>query len=99
MALTTAVFVGDSHKWVDELAAKAKSFKIGAGKEDGIDLAPVAYKDLKDRIVRIIKSAPGEGAKIVLDGSDFVHPQFPQGNFVAPTIIDNVTTNMTCYKE
>lgn len=99
MALTTAVFVGESHQWINDLAAKAKSFKIGAGKDDGIDLAPVAYKDLKDRIVRIIKTAPGEGAKIVLDGSDFVHPQFPQGNFVAPTIIDNVTSSMTCYKE
>lgn len=47
MALTTAVFVGESAKWIDDLAAKAKSFKIGAGKEDGIDLAPVAYKELK----------------------------------------------------
>jgi malonate-semialdehyde dehydrogenase (acetylating)/methylmalonate-semialdehyde dehydrogenase len=35
----------------------------------------------------------------VLDGSDYKHPQFPQGNFVAPTIIDNVTVDMTCYKE
>jgi len=40
------------------LAAKAKSFKIGAGKDEGIDLAPVAYKELKERIVRLIKSAP-----------------------------------------
>lgn len=99
MALTTAVFVGETHQWIDELAAKAKSFKLGAGKDQGIDLAPVAYKELKERIVRLIKSAPKEGAKIVLDGSDFVHPKFPQGNFVAPTIIDNVTPEMTCYKE
>jgi hypothetical protein len=33
MALTTAIFVGDSHLWIDELANKAKSFKIGAGNE------------------------------------------------------------------
>jgi len=31
MALTTAVFVGDSHEWVNDLAAKAKSFKLGPG--------------------------------------------------------------------
>jgi len=24
---------------------------------------------------------------------------YPEGNFVGPTIIDNVTTDMTCYKE
>lgn len=36
---------------------------------------------------------------MVLDGTKYVHPKYPQGNFIAPTIIDNVTTDMTCYKE
>lgn len=35
----------------------------------------------------------------MLDGSDYKHPDFPKGNFVAPTIIDDVTADMTCYKE
>lgn len=99
MALTTAVFVGETHKWIDEIAEKAKSLKLGDGKEAGIDLAPVAYAELKERIVKLIKTAPKEGAKIVLDGSDYVHPKYKNGNFVAPTIIDNVTPEMTCYKE
>ena len=36
---------------------------------------------------------------MVLDGTKYKHPDFPQGNFVAPTIIDNVKPHMTCYKE
>ena len=36
---------------------------------------------------------------MVLDGTKYVNPEFPQGNFVAPTIIDNVTPEMTCYQE
>lgn len=44
-------------------------------------------------------SAREQGADLILDGTKYVHPEFPQGNFVAPTIIDNVTTEMTCYKE
>jgi malonate-semialdehyde dehydrogenase (acetylating)/methylmalonate-semialdehyde dehydrogenase len=99
MALSVAVFVGESHKWVEELVPKAKSFKIGRGDEEGIDISPVAYPELKERIVSIVKSAKKEGATLVLDGSDYVNPQYPQGNFVAPTIIDNVTPDMTCYKE
>lgn len=43
MALTTAVFVGESHDWVQDLIPKAQSFKIGDGKKQGIDLAPVCY--------------------------------------------------------
>ena len=78
---------------------KAQSFKIGAGKDQGIDLSPVCYKELKDRIVHLCSTAEKEGANMVLDGTKYKHPEFPQGNFVAPTIIDNVKPHMTCYKE
>ena len=99
MALTTAVFVGQSHDWLKDLVPKAQSFKIGAGKDKGIDLSPVCYPELKERIVKLIKSASKEGANVILDGSNFVHPDYPKGNFVAPTIIDDVTSEMSCYKE
>jgi len=46
-----------------------------------------------------ITGAEKDGAKIILDGRNFVHPKYPKGNFISPTLIDNVTTNMTCYKE
>jgi malonate-semialdehyde dehydrogenase (acetylating)/methylmalonate-semialdehyde dehydrogenase len=76
---------------VKDLAAKAKSFKIGAGKDEGTDLGPVCYKELKDRIIKLVATASKEGATVVLDGTQYVHPKYPQGNFIAPTIIDNVT--------
>jgi len=50
-------------------------------------------------VLNYINGAEKEGAKILLDGRNFVHPKYPKGNFVAPTILDNVTQNMTCYKE
>ena len=81
------------------MIAKAQSFKIGAGNEEGIDLSPVTYKELRERIVRLVGTAEKEGAKVVLDGTHYVHPKYPQGNFVAPTIIDHVTPEMTVYKE
>ena len=99
MALSVAVFVGETKNWVDELVPRAKSFKIGRGDEEGIDISPVAYPELRDRIVRIVQGAEKQGARMVLDGSRYSHPQFPKGNFVAPTIIDNVTADMECYKE
>ena len=43
MALSVAVFVGETKNWVDELVPRAKSFKIGRGDEEGIDISPVAY--------------------------------------------------------
>lgn len=99
MALTTAVFVGESKEWVHDIAAKAKSFKIGPGKDEGIDLSPVCYPELKERIINLCNTAEKEGATLLLDGTKYVHPDYPKGNFVAPTLIDNVTPKMTVYKE
>lgn len=99
MALSTVVCVGETKEWIKELVPKAQSFKIGRGDDPKIDLSPVCYKELKDRIVSISQSAAKEGANILLDGTNYVHPEFPKGNFVAPTIIDGVKPHMTCYKE
>jgi malonate-semialdehyde dehydrogenase (acetylating) / methylmalonate-semialdehyde dehydrogenase len=54
---------------------------------------------LKERILSLVGTAEKEGARVVLDGTKYVHPKYPQGNFIAPTIIDNVGLNMTVYKE
>lgn len=98
MALAVGVFVGDSYQLVDQIVEKAKNLKVDSGHLETTDVAPVAYKELKERIVQLIKSVEKEGGKILLDGSDFVHPTLPNGNYVAPTVIE-VTEDMTAYKE
>ena len=40
MALTTAVFVGDSKNWIPDLVEKAKKLKVNAGHEPGTDIGP-----------------------------------------------------------
>lgn len=99
MALSVAILVGDANKWIPDLIKKAQSFKIGPGSEDGVDLSPVCYPELKDRICSLIGTAEKEGAKVVLDGTKYKNDRFPKGNFLGPTIITNVTENMTVYKE
>lgn len=71
------------------MVAKAKTFKLGAGTED-IDIAPLSYKELHERVNYLIGTAEKEGGRLVLDGRNYTHPQYPKGNFVGPTIIDNV---------
>jgi len=99
MALTTAIFVGDSQNWIPDLVAKAKSLKVDCGTEPGVDLGPLTDKSAKTRITNIVRNAEKEGATIALDGTHFVHPKYPKGNFISPTIIDHVTPNMECYRE
>ncbi|KAI9143101.1 Aldehyde/histidinol dehydrogenase [Paraphysoderma sedebokerense] len=99
MALPTAIFVGSAKNLVPELIERAKKLKVNGGLEPNTDLGPLITKEAKQRVERIIQSAKEEGAEIVLDGRGIKVPKYPNGNFVGPTIISNVTTDMTCYKE
>jgi len=54
---------------------------------------------LKARVLELLNSAEKEGADLVLDGRGYKNEKYPNGNFVGPTIINNVKTHMTCYKE
>ena len=99
MALTTAVMVGEADGWIEEVANKAKSLKVSAGSEPDADLGPVISPEAKQRIEDLIQSAADQGAEVVLDGRGLKVDKYPNGNFVGPTIIKKMKTDMTAYKE
>ncbi|KAF7536768.1 hypothetical protein G7Z17_g12990 [Cylindrodendrum hubeiense] len=99
MALSTLVMVGETKEWLSEVAERAKALKVDGGFEDGADVGPVISPQSKERIESLIATAEKEGATILLDGRGFTPSKYPNGNWVGPTIISNVTTDMTCYKE
>jgi len=99
MALTTAVVVGEANKWLEEVADKAAKLKLSAGHESDADIGPVISPSSKARIENLIQSAEEQGAKILLDGRGAKVDKYPNGNFVGPTIITNMTQDMKAYKE
>ncbi|KAF8390173.1 hypothetical protein HHK36_024695 [Tetracentron sinense] len=99
MALSTAVFVGGSKSWEEGLVERAKTLKVNAGTEPGADLGPVISKQAKDRIYRLIQSGIESGARLLIDGRHILVPGYENGNFVGPTILSDVTSNMECYEE
>jgi len=99
MALTTAVMVGEAGDWVPEIAERAKKLKVSAGSEPTADLGPVISPAAKQRIQGLIQSAVDQGATVPLDGRDIKVEEYPDGNFVGPTIISDMTRDMTAYKE
>jgi len=99
MALSTAVFVGESREWIPEIVEKAKKLKVSSGFTPGADLGPLISKEAKTRVARLIQSGINEGAKALLDGREIKVPEFPKGNFIGPTVLANVRPDMECYKE
>ena len=99
MALSVAVMVGDTKHWVDELVNKTKTLKVNAGHEPNTDVGPVISTRAKARVIDLINSGVEQGAELLLDGSDVQVPGYEKGNFVGPTIFNQVTTDMRIYKE
>lgn len=97
MAISVAVMVGDSAEWIPEIVEKTKTLSIGAG-ETNADIAPINSKGALARVERLI--ADGEKhADLLLDGRGPKVDGYPNGNWVGPTIIDNVKPGMACYDE
>lgn len=99
MALSTAIFVGESQKWIDELGEKAATMKVNVGHHPDAALGPLISKESKARVLRLIQSGVDQGATMVLDGRDAKVEGYPDGNFVNPTVLSDVTAHMDCYKE
>ncbi|MGD9699617.1 MULTISPECIES: CoA-acylating methylmalonate-semialdehyde dehydrogenase [unclassified Acinetobacter] len=99
MALSVAVMVGETKQWVDELVNKTKTLKVNAGHEPNTDVGPVISTRAKARVIDLINSGVEQGAELLLDGRDVQVPGYEQGNFVGPTIFNQVTTEMRIYKE
>ncbi|MDQ8995595.1 CoA-acylating methylmalonate-semialdehyde dehydrogenase [Acinetobacter soli] len=99
MALSVAIMVGEAQHWVDELVNKAKTLKVNAGHEPNTDVGPVISTRAKARVIDLINSGVEQGAKLLLDGRDLQVSGYEQGNFVGPTIFNQVTTDMRIYQE
>jgi malonate-semialdehyde dehydrogenase (acetylating) / methylmalonate-semialdehyde dehydrogenase len=83
-------------QFVAKLVEKAKDIKMGNGLEDDIFLGPVIREENQKRTIGYIEKGIEEGAKLALDGRDHV---IQEGYFVGPTIFEDVTPDMTIWKD
>jgi malonate-semialdehyde dehydrogenase (acetylating)/methylmalonate-semialdehyde dehydrogenase len=74
-------------------------FRLSTGHEAGTDVGPMISPAARDRAVKLIDTGVAQGAKVLLDGRGIKVPGYPNGNWLGPTILADVTTAMDCYKE
>jgi malonate-semialdehyde dehydrogenase (acetylating)/methylmalonate-semialdehyde dehydrogenase len=100
MAISAVVAVGDvANSLVDKLAARARSVTVGPGNADKIEMGPVITCAARDRIVGLIDRGVAEGARLVVDGRGPAVQGHAEGFFVGATLFDDVTREMTIYRE
>lgn len=100
LAASVAVLVGDAYdRFRDELVNRASEMKLGYGLDESTTLGPVICAGSRDRILSYIERGLQEGAKLLLDGRGATVENYPDGEWVGPTIFDDVTDEMAIYKE
>jgi malonate-semialdehyde dehydrogenase (acetylating)/methylmalonate-semialdehyde dehydrogenase len=91
LAVSVAVTIGEAQKtFRDSITEAAASLKVGSGLEQGVQMGPVISPQSKSRVESLIAVGEKQGAKILLDGRNSKIPKYESGNFVKPTILDDV---------
>ena len=91
LAVSTAVTVGDAHRtFTEAITDVARSINVNYGLEEGAQMGPVITGESKARIEGLITKGADGGATVLLDGRSAKISKYESGNFVKPTILDNV---------
>ena len=99
MAISVAVFVGESKQWIDELAEQMAALRPGHWQDSGSAYGPLISPQARQRVLHLIDQGKAEGAECLLDGSQCAVEGYPNGNWVGPTLFRGVTTEMSLYRE
>jgi malonate-semialdehyde dehydrogenase (acetylating)/methylmalonate-semialdehyde dehydrogenase len=91
LAGSLAVTVGESRKIFSEAIAEAANARVvGYGLDEGVEMGPVITSQSKARIESLIQKGADDGAKVLVDGRNPKIPKYERGNFVRPTILQDV---------
>lgn len=101
MALSVAIAVGDeiANSLISKFADTIGQLKYGHFSDKNNDFGPVITAQHKAKVIGYIDSAEQQGATIVVDGRNAAPSGYENGFYVGATLIDQVTPNMTSYKE
>lgn len=107
MAISVAVCVGDevADKLIEQLKDSIATMTVGPGlhKQYGLEqephMGPLISSEHAQKVRNYIDSGVSQGAKLVVDGREFICDKHENGYFVGPTLFDQVQSHMRIYQE
>ncbi|MGC4962011.1 CoA-acylating methylmalonate-semialdehyde dehydrogenase [Gordonia sp. DT101] len=99
MAISACVAVGDiADELVAKIAERAKTIKTGDGTKNS-DMGPLVTKAHRDKVASYVDAGEADGATLILDGREVTADGGANGFWLGPTLIDDVTTDMSIYTD
>lgn len=90
LAASTIITVGDHKDITESLVESAKNRKTGFGLDSDVQMGPVITAESKNRVNNLLDKGIREGGRVIVDGRNPNIPGFENGNFIAPTIIEDI---------
>jgi malonate-semialdehyde dehydrogenase (acetylating)/methylmalonate-semialdehyde dehydrogenase len=92
LAASLGITVGAARKdFTESILAAARSRVVGYGLETEVQMGPVITPESKRRIEGLVDLGLRDGARVLVDGRGAQVAGYEQGNFVRPTVLDNVS--------
>ena len=97
----TRLFLHESihDRFMSDFVKKAGQIRVGDPMEDATQMGPVISPRQCERVLSFVERARGEGAELSLGGKRPDVDALRSGNFVEPTIFDQVHNDMTIAQE
>jgi len=85
--------------FVEELLAAADDMMVGYGLDPGVDIGALITADHAQRVANYIQLGLEEGATLLRDGRDVTVEGYEDGQFMGPTVLGDVTSDMVVAQE
>jgi succinate-semialdehyde dehydrogenase/glutarate-semialdehyde dehydrogenase len=85
--------------FVAEFTARIEKLKAGSGLEDGVNVGPLIDEQAMEKMHRQVDDAVSKGAQVLAGGGRLSGDAYDAGLFWAPTLLCDVTPEMTIYRE
>lgn len=89
------VEAGIAAAFTDRFVAELKSYQLGSPVEEANRIGPMARYDLRDELHEQVTTSLNQGAKLLTGGDKLPG----EGNYYAPTVLTNVTPEMTAFRQ
>ncbi|GLZ31477.1 methylmalonate-semialdehyde dehydrogenase (acylating) [Lentzea sp. NBRC 105346] len=100
MAISVVVAVGDSgDELVDKIASRTRELTTLPGTDPAAQMGPLVTGVHRDKVKSYVDSGEQEGATLVVDGRGYAPSGHENGFWLAPTLFDHVTSDMSIYSD
>ncbi len=100
MAISVVVTVGDAaDRLLPKVRERMADLTVAPGDVEGAQMGPLVTKQHLERVAGYVDAGEAAGATMLEDGRGLVVEGHEEGYFIGPTLFDNVTPDMSIYRD